>query len=194
MDKEQRNNLIFSDDISLSEEGRTVCGYAVRFNEESSKIGQFYEVILSNAITQETINNSDIYAKFNHRDDVILARSRYGEPGSLRLYLREDGLYYEFDAPHTAYGDELVEHIRRGEITKSSFAFTVADNGEHWYKENGQIYRQVSKIDKLYDIACVFEPAYPTSSCYLRTAEEKEKVSETIDNDMNAKISEINNL
>ena len=68
---------------------------------------------------------SDIYARLNHREDTVLARSRYGE-GTLHLELRNDGLFYSFEAPHTAAGDELLEHIKRGEISTSSFAFTVS--------------------------------------------------------------------
>lgn len=151
-----------------SSQSRLVSGYAVRFNEPSQNMG-FIETISPTAITQDVINSSDIYAKMNHRDDVILARSRYGE-GSLHLELREDGLFYSFEAPNTAFGDELLEHIKRGEISTSSFAFTVSESpkSERWFKEEGILKRTINKIDRLFDVSPTFEGAYLTTSCYSR--------------------------
>ena len=71
------------------------------------------------------LDNSDVFARMNHSDDYVLARSKKGE-GSLILELRDDGVYYMFEAPNTEKGNELLEHIKRGEITASSFAFRVA--------------------------------------------------------------------
>lgn len=176
-------------------ESRTVCGYAVRFNEESQNMG-FYETIEPCAITQDVINSSDIYARFNHREDTVLARSRYGE-GTLTLELREDGLYYQFEAPHTQAGDELLEHIKRGEISTSSFAFTVSsDKGsERWFKADGVMKRTIKKIDKLFDVSPTFEGAYLTTSCYSRSlGDEMKKLDEKVEKKMNYYQEEINKL
>ena len=163
---------------SLESEGgesRIVCGYAVKFESESQNIG-FIEVIKKGAITEDTILNSDIYARLNHNEDTVLARSRYGE-GSLALELREDGLYYEFEAPHTVAGDELLEHLKRGEITTSSFAFTcpIDGSGEVWYQKDGKLRKDVTFIDRLYDVSPVFEPAYLETTCAKRSQEMVEK-------------------
>lgn len=174
MEKEYRNNS----DISLrsletdTEDSRIVSGYAAKFETESQDIG-FVEIIKKGAITEETIMRSDIFARFNHNEDTVLARSRYGE-GTLALELRDDGLYYEFEAPHTAIGDELLEHLKRGEITTSSFAFTLPEDGtgDKWYKrEDGTVVREILKIDKLYDVSPVWEPAYLSTTCSKRAKE-----------------------
>lgn len=158
-------------------ESRIVSGYAVKFESESQDMG-FIEIIKKGAITEETIMNSDIFARFNHNEDTVLARSRYGE-GSLALELREDGLYYEFEAPHTALGDELLEHLKRGEITTSSFAFTIAEDGDRWYKrEDGTLVREILKINRLYDVSPVYEPAYLATSCSKRALDMVEKSEE----------------
>lgn len=160
-------------------EGRTVSGYAIRFDEESQNLG-FYETIARGAVTEDIIKNSDIFARMDHRDDVVLARSRYGE-GSLTLELREDGLFYSFECPNTIWGDELLEHIRRGEISTSSFAFTLPDNKEcqRWYKdENGRLCRTIYQIDRLWDVSPVFEPAYLTTSCSARSKEAEDALTE----------------
>jgi HK97 family phage prohead protease len=67
-------------------------------------------------------------------------------------------LYYEFEAPNTVYGDELLEHIKRGELAGSSFAFHCSE--DKWEKRDGILYRTITKIDILADVSPVFEPAY----------------------------------
>lgn len=176
-------------------DSRIVSGYAVRFNEPSQNIG-FFETIDRGAITADVISNSDIYARLNHREDTVLARSRYGE-GTLHLELRNDGLFYSFEAPHTVAGDELLEHIKRGEISTSSFAFTVSQDGksERWYKEDGELKRTIYKIDRLYDVSPTFEGAYLTTSCYSRSAGKAMKeLSEKVEKKMDYLRKEIEQL
>lgn len=176
--------------INSNEESRTVEGYAVVFNSLSENLG-FYETIHKGAITQETIDNSDILCKFNHNDEKVLARSKYGK-GSLLLEVDEIGVRYLFEAPHTQLGDELLEHLHRGDITSSSFAFTVSSepNSERWYKENGILYRDIYKIDRLYDVSPVWNPAYSNTTCSARSQEMVNKSNE-IDEKMNQLLQEI---
>ena len=170
-----------NNNINSNEESRTVEGYAVVFDSWSENLG-FYEKIHRGAITQDTINNSDIFCKFNHSDDKILARSKYGT-GSLLLEVDEVGVRYLFEAPHTQLGDELLEHLHRGDITSSSFAFTISDepNSERWYKENGILYREIYKIDRLYDVSPVWSPAYEATTCSARSHEDKVYYNSIID-------------
>lgn len=163
-----------------TEDSRIVCGYAIKFDSESQNFGGWTEIIRKCAVDEETIMKSDIYARFNHREDTVLARSRYGE-GTLALELREDGLYYEFEAPHTAIGDELLEHLKRGEMTTSSFAFTLPKDGsgERWHKkEDGTLFREIIKIERLFDVSPVYEPAYLETSASKRGLEMVEKDKE----------------
>lgn len=174
-------------------EDRTVEGYATVFESPSQYIG-WVETIHRGAITEETIKESDVLAKFNHNDEKVLARSNKGN-GSLLLEIDDNGLRYMFESPKTALGDELLEYLHRGDITQSSFAFTVSkeENAERWYKKDGIIYRDIYKIDKLYDVSPVFQPAYEATSCSARFADVKAK-SDEIDNKMNLIMDEINNL
>ena len=110
-----------------SEEDRSVTGYAIIFESQSEDLG-FREIIHKGAVDEETIKRSDVLAKFNHEDDKILARSKFGE-GSLSLTVDDKGLLYRFQSPKTALGDALLEYLNRGDISSSSFAFTV-DNEE----------------------------------------------------------------
>lgn len=148
---------------NISTDSRKVSGYAVVFNSLSEDLGGFREIILPSAITEETIKNSDIIFLLDHKQDRgILARSTKGE-GSLRLSVDDKGLYFEFEAPNTALGDELLEGLKRHDYSKCSFAFTV---GEDEYKKdnNGNVIRTIKSIRQLYDCSVVVNPAYEETS------------------------------
>ena len=168
---------------NINSETRTVEGYAVVFNSQSEDLG-FFETISPSAVTVDVINRSDVFALLNHNPDKVLARCRYGE-GSLSLSIDEKGLKYSFQAPNTELGNELIEHIRRGEIDSSSFAFIVsADEGsEVWENINGTTYRTINKIECLCDVSPVWQPAYSATSVSARAKEmlntmEQEKLNE----------------
>ena len=152
--------------IEAREQGsRTVSGYGSVFNSQSEDLG-FIETIDPNAITEETIKRSDVFATLNHDMDKILARCKYGS-GSLELKCDDKGLYYRFDAPNTDLGDELLEYLNRGEIDSSSFAFTV--KRDEWKNgDDGKHYRRILEIDQLFDISPVFCSAYPEAICQKR--------------------------
>ena len=153
-----------------AEEGnsRHVVGYASVFDSPSTDMG-FREIIKPGAF-DGVIMVSDVFALMNH--DMrrgVLARSNKGE-GSLKLIIDDAGLKYEFDAPNTALGDELIEGLRRGDIGASSFAFTVKE--ERWEKQADESYiRYIDKIDRLFDVSPVYQPAYEATTCDLRGLE-----------------------
>lgn len=179
MEKELR--YIDNSEIRASQDSREVDGYALLFNVTSRNLGGFVERIEPQA-ADGVIENSDIMAVLNHDSSRgILARSRFGI-GSLILSVDEKGLRYTFDAPKTALGDECLEYLRRGDITQSSFAFTVAEDS--WAKqEDGSYVRTIKKFDRLFDVSPVFEPAYFGTDVKCRSfedfkAEEERKEAE----------------
>lgn len=182
-----------SSPLQLNTETRTVTGMAVVFNSDSENLG-FIERIHPEAITEDTINKSDILAKFNHDDNKVLARSKFGK-GSLKISVDERGVTYEFDAPKTALGDELLEYLERGDISASSFAFRISkeEGAEKWSKRNGIIYRDIYSIDRLYDVSPVFNPAYPATTCSKRFQDVK-NLSDEIDAKMDLIKTEFENL
>lgn len=177
-------------DQTLSE-GNTVVGKAIAFDSPSKDLG-FIETIKRGAITQGLLDKSDVFARMNHSEDYILARWNKGK-GSLNLELRDDGLYFDFEIPNTEKGNELREHIKRGEISQCSFAFVVSsdDNAERWYKKNGVTYREINKIGWLGDVAPVFNPAYEDTIVSLRAKQMVEKLN-TEDEEEKAKEDEQN--
>lgn len=157
----------FNIELRNEPESRHIEGYGSVFNERSLDLGGFVEMIAPGAF-DGVIERSDVKCYLDHNPEKgILARSRNGK-GSLSLVIDEKGLRYEFDAPHTNLGDEVVEGLKRGDYSQSSFAFTVED--EVWTKEaDGSYLRTITKIGGLYDVSIVANPAYEGTSVALRS-------------------------
>ena len=167
----------------LNVTGRTVSGYAIRFNEDSVDLGGFVERISPQALTYEQINDSDIFALFNHDNEKVLARSG---AGTLKLELRPDGLWYEFECPNTQAGNDLIEHLSRGEMYGTSFGFyTPMDgSGDEWTRDaEGNVHRLITNIEELVEISPVFNPAYPTTSVSARSLEMINKLNSEMKED-----------
>lgn len=174
-------------------DGRRVEGCAIKFNSRSKYLG-FYETILPEACTQEFINSQDVLALFDHDDSRgILARWNKGV-GNLKLEVRNDGLYYAFDALPTQLGDEVLEYIKSGIIEGSSFAFCVDSNDEsaqEWErKSDGNVYRTIKKFKIITDVSAVVHPAYLQTSCSCRAFDEFKANEEKHNAELQAEYSE----
>lgn len=181
-----------TDAPTIDKESRRVEGYAALFNSSSVPIvdwdGTFTETIAPGAF-DGVAEVSDVKCLLNHDTSRgLLARARNGK-GSLSLTIDERGLKYAFDAPNTALGDELLEGIRRGDISGSSFAFAVSK--DTWEKlGDGTYARTIEKVERLYDVSPVYDPAYPETTVDVRgleelrssEKEEKEKCSTKMSN------------
>lgn len=157
MEKEIR--LLGGSELRAGGDSRKIEGRSIVFNSLSQDFGGWKEEISPDAINDEIINASDILFLLNHSDSRgILGRKRKGS-GSLSTEIREDGVYFSFDAPQTSLGDELLEYLRRGDITQCSFAFTVDD--DVWKEqEDGSYIRTIKKFHRIYDMSAVYTPAY----------------------------------
>lgn len=150
-------------DTDFDLDGTTVQGQSIKFGEYSVDLGGFREIILPTALTQETINKSDVFCTFNHDVNKILARCKNNDPNSsLKLSLTDSGLVYSFEIPNTELGRTLREQIKRGEIYGSSFAFTIADDSWEHRTIDGvdTLVHVVKQIDELFDVSPVYTPAY----------------------------------
>ena len=161
-------------ELRANTESRTIIGYAAKFECWSEPImGWFREKIDRNAFSECDV--TDVIMCFNHNIDSILARTT---SGTLTLSTDDEGLRFEFEAPATSLGNDMVELVRRGDISKCSFKFTVEE--DEWLyasKENGLEYdeRTIRKIDKLYDVSLVVYPAYTDTEASLRHLEERKQ-------------------
>lgn len=160
-------------DLELRMDGDkpTVVGYGAVFNSESNDLGGFREYIAPGAFDGRL--EDDVRFLVNHDANLILARTTNG---TLRLSVDEKGLRYEADLPNTSTARDLMELLKNGTISQSSFAFTVEDDS--WELKDGMNIRTINKVSQLYDVSSVTYPAYnaASSSVALRSMEEwKEK-------------------
>lgn len=166
--KEKRNG-----NEIVNGEKRTVQGYAIIFNSKSVLLQKdninFYEIIEPTAISQEVIDNSDILCLLNHNPEKVLGRSNKGE-GTLKLTLDEKGVKFNLDLPKSPLGDEVLEGIKRGDLSTCSFSFTIEEGGDNWQlQEDGNYLRTITEISKLYDVSIVWQPAYEETNVEVDT-------------------------
>jgi len=92
----------------------------------------------------------------------------FTQAGNLKL--RQDGtcLFTEttLDPPNPK-AQELSSAVRRGDMDKMSFAFTVSPDGQT--KDAGL--RTLTDIERLYEVSVVTLPAYDSTSVGMRSAE-----------------------
>ena len=157
---------------AMGGDSRRVEGYALVFNSESRDLGGIIEVIDSHAL-DGVLPDSDVMCWLNHDSSRGALARRRGENvpqsavgNSLELEIDDIGLRYAFDAPDTALGNELIEGLKRGDINQSSFAFTVKE--DTWERlDDGMVLRTINKIERLYDVSPVYDPAYYGTSVEL---------------------------
>lgn len=156
----------FNSEIEVRNEGdkNTVRGYAAVFNSESNDLGGFIEVIQPGAF--DDVLDDDVRALIDHRSELILGRTK---SGTLRIGVDEKGLYYEYDSPNTTYANDLLESMKRGDVSQSSFGFMVARDGSKWEEKGDYTYRTITKVSRLYDVSPVTYPAYPDTSVAARS-------------------------
>ena len=140
-------------------------GYASVFDSWSEELGgnsPFRERVVKGAF-EETIQNDDIRALFNHDPNYVLGRNK---AGTLTLEEDEKGLKVRIVPPDTQWAKDLLVSIKRGDITQMSFGFTVIL--DRWSYEDNIDVRELLKV-KLYDVSPVTFPAYAQTECGVRS-------------------------
>jgi len=132
-------------------------------------LGMFEEVILTGAFDNALSGEYDIRCLFNHESELILGRTK---ANTCNVFVNADGnLEYtwvpDYENPtHVS----VVRSIMRGDITQSSFAFTIKE--QTWtdstkYGTMGK--RTIKMIDQLFDVSPVTYPAYEETEADARS-------------------------
>lgn len=160
-------------EFRVTPETRKVGGYALMYNTKSRDLGGFVEIIEKDAM-KGVLDKSDVLALYNHDDNRVLARNTFGN-GTLTLKDDNKGLFYEFEAPNTADGNDLLYHLEKGNIRNSSFAFTIAEGGQKWEKIGDTYVRTITQFDRIFDVSPCWTPAYQSTTVALRAFDEFKK-------------------
>jgi len=165
--REVRSMPVSIDDSQ--DEKMLIQGYAIRFNEPA--VFKFDGVEYREVIDPRALDKTDmkdIPLKYNHSDNVmVMARTRNK---TLQLIKDEEGLRILAELANTTAGRDLYELIKRGDVDKMSFAFTVAKDD---YDRETRT-RTILAIDKIFDVSAVDTPAYETTSLSVRSYFEAE--------------------
>lgn len=132
-------------------------------------LGYFEEVITPGAFDYALSREYDIRCLFNHEAELILGRTK---AETCKVFVNSDGnLEYtwipDYENPtHMS----VVRSIMRGDITQSSFAFTIKE--QTWtdstkYGTMGK--RTITMIDELFDVSPVTYPAYSETEADARS-------------------------
>ena len=140
-----------------AQEDMTIEGYASVFGDEYD-LGYFTERVAPGAFDGRT--NDDVRLLINHTG-VPLARTTNN---TLTLTIDERGLHYLAKLADTQEGRDLYTLIQRGDITQSSFAFTIDD--DEWSGDRRT--RTINRVGQLYDVSPVTYPASATTSVQAR--------------------------
>lgn len=145
-----------------------IVGHAAVFYREGDTKTEFrllpnvVERVKPSAFARALAEKQDVRGLFNHDPNHVLGRTA---AGTMRLSADEHGLKYEIDVPDTQIARDMAESIRRGDITGSSFSFSVPKGGDNFDSRGGV--RWLNDVN-LFDVGPVTMPAYEGTSAGLR--------------------------
>jgi HK97 family phage prohead protease len=146
-------------------------GYAAVFNQ-ATNIGPYDETVSPHAFDEGLSESPDVVALFDHGGQPL---GRTGN-GTLKLSVDSYGLRYEVTPPDTSVGRDVMELVKRGDISASSFAFSLrGDNGDSWQYGGPLPHRMLQNLN-LHDVSPVTTPAYANTSVAARSKEFLPKV------------------
>lgn len=136
----------------------------------------YYERIQPGAFDRALAELQDVRALFNHDPNHVLGRTK---SGTLRLTTDSTGLRYDVDLPNTQTAKDLAESVNRGDVSGSSFAFSVTASGQEIERSDGQTYRNITDAN-LFDVSVVTYPAYESATSVMRSKENLEEAKQAV--------------
>lgn len=155
MEKEIRQ---YSVEFNAAPDVATIEGRAIPFNIASPNREGFRETIAPEAV-EGVFEKSDVFLLYNHdKSKGFLARNKMGK-GSLKIDVREDGVYFSFVPGEDNLSMYIKDRIQRGDLDEMSWAFTVEQ--DTWVKGADGVYdRTINKFDHIYDLSIVDQSYY----------------------------------
>jgi HK97 family phage prohead protease len=137
------------------------------------------ERIMPGAFSQAMSRPDDCRCLFNHDPNMVLGRTA---AGTTALAIDGKGLQYETTPGDTMCAKDVQEHLRRKDVTGSSFSFAVDE--ERWTETkqpDGKWFsvREILSVT-LYDVGPVTFPAYETTTSGMRSAGEADEARESL--------------
>lgn len=135
-------------------------------------MGWYEEIIMPGAFDDAIADPElDCRCLFNHEEELILGRTK---SKTCEVFVNPQGaLEYKYSADYkNPLHVQVGRSIMRGDISQSSFAFTIAEYSWAKSEKYGDGYlRKIIKIGKLYDVSPVTYPAYEETSSEARKSD-----------------------
>jgi HK97 family phage prohead protease len=152
-----------------------ITGRPVVLNSRTD-LGFCDEVIDARAL--ENTDLRDVRLCLNHDTSYVYARSRQNN-GNSTMTISTDAMGMTFEAgldiEHSPAAQDFYSAIRRGDIDKMSFMFTI--DGYEWENlESDHPTRRITSIGTIYEISAVTFPAYQSTSIEARSDEMLESI------------------
>lgn len=164
--KAEKRMLVREVRISETDENEPpkIVGHAAIFDEVVEIFPGFREQIATGAFRNALKRPDDVRALVDHDPSKILGRNSAGT-----LELREDktGLYVEILPPDTNAGRDIMESVKRGDVTGMSFGFQTDKDTWERDDEKGDL-RTVEDLH-LMDVSVVTYPAYDQTDIAVRS-------------------------
>lgn len=129
-----------------------------------------YERISRTAFSKSLAAKDAIDSYFNHDHNLPLGRT---SAGTLKVAVDPKGLFYIVQLPDSPNGANVAEAVRRGDVSGSSFMFTVDRQTFREETRSGRkvIVRTIEELSLL-EVGPVTRPAYKAATAELVTIPE----------------------
>ena len=170
-----RENLIrMSTVIRMSDEGRTLIGTPIVFNEWTvidGWEGHFKERILPGAVDKTLKERGNkIKVLYNHGFDPFIGEKPLGKPSVQDA--RDDALHVEVPLADTSYNADIIA-LLRADVLGMSFRFgVISDEWDNLDADDDSLPERSIKEIRLYEYGPVTFPAYEAATVGIRSRSE----------------------
>lgn len=158
---------VISEPLELRDNGEAalpaIVGHAAVFNRKTD-LGWFSEEVAPGAFADSLSRGDDVRALFNHDPNFVLGRTK-----AETLFLAEDsiGLSVRILPPDTQVSRDLIEGIRRGDISQMSFGFQIEEEKVQAKGPGRDKTHFILTKVRLFDVSVVTFPAYTDTEADL---------------------------
>jgi HK97 family phage prohead protease len=209
----ERRVLSVEAEFRAAADGKSISGYAARYNSLSGPIPQikqgklrtFRERLAPGAFRAAVDAKQDVTMLVQHDGDKLLGRTASGT-----LQLKDDakGLAFRCSIPDTQLGRDTHELIKRGDLNACSFSFMLGERDSDWADEDidddeydpaddaedkkekrkKTLVRTIRNVPKLYDVSVVTRPAYPNGTSVVARTDDSECRMEWVPKEISARL------
>ena len=154
---------VVEQDTRSSDGALRLKGTAAVYGSPSVDIG-FREVLEPGSL-RPAIDDDDIMLLWAHDESQPLARVA---AGNLRLTETSRGLEFEAELANTSTARDAIALVKSGVVRAMSFAFSMTGGKDRWETRDGESWRFIERLGRIFEISLVSTPAYTSTNVAAR--------------------------